>query len=409
MLRVIIQKFGGTSVATSEDRQKVVSRVLSAMDQGLSPVVVVSAMGRTGDPYATDTLISLARSIHPDTALREMDLLASCGEIISAVVMANTLKSAGIEAMVMTGGQAGIVTDASFTEARIRRVDPEHLLRHLEEGKVIVVAGFQGATETGDITTLGRGGSDTTAAALGVSLRAEMVEIYTDVDGIKTADPRIVPEARTKESMTYEEICQLANEGARVVHPRAVEIAMRGNVPIRIADYRGEGQGTVISHGYQPDGPWPQVRDTSVIAGVTHLRGLAQVRVSGPLDIPGAAAMYRALARAGVSVDLINASPEDHVFCVRDHQLEMTREVLGAEGFESRIRADCAKVSVVGAGMRGVPGVMATVTEALAREGIQILQTADSHLTISCLVDAASVDSAVRALHREFGLDASRQ
>ncbi len=406
-MRVIIQKFGGTSVARSEDRQLVVGRVLGAMEKGLSPVVVVSAMGRAGDPYATDTLISLARSVHPDTAPREIDLLASCGEIISAVVMVNTLKSAGIDAMVLSGGQAGIITDTRFTEARIVRVDPDHLTRHVGEGKVVVVAGFQGVTDAGDITTLGRGGSDTTAAALGVALRAEVVEIYTDVDGIKTADPSIVPEARTMESMTYEEICQLANEGARVVHPRAVEIAMRGNIPIRIADYRGEGGGTIITHGYQVDESWPQVRDTQVIAGVTHLKDLAQLVVPEHMSIPKSASMFRSLAQEGISVDLINASQDAHLFCVREEQADRALEVLRAEGLTTKARRGCSKVSIVGAGMRGVPGVMATVVEALAQAEIDILQTADSHLTISCLVDSASTDDAVRALHRAFGLGQS--
>jgi aspartate kinase len=400
-LRIIVQKFGGTSVATPERRQLVADRVAKAAADGFATVVVVSAMGRSGEPYATDTLIQLAHAACPETAPREMDLLLSCGEIISAVVMAGTLRARSLPAVAMTGGQAGIRTDGLFGDARILSVDPAPLLRRLREGNVVVVAGFQGLSEDGEVTTLGRGGSDTTAAALGGSLRAEVVEIYTDVDGVKTADPRIVPEARTLPVTTYDEIAQMAHYGAKVVHPRAVEIAMLASVPIRVKSTFDDTPGTLITFNLQAAGV---LFRQGVVTGVTHVPGLARVRV--PTE-PGSAfglTIFRALADAGVSVDMINVSPEMKAFCIDEAKAERAGALLRSLGFEPAIRTGCAKVSIVGAGMRGRPGVMATMAEALLRAQVEILQTADSHVTISALVMADEMERAVRALHEAFGL-----
>ncbi len=407
-MRIVVQKFGGTSVATPEAREAVVQRVLEALDRGVTPVVVVSAMGRAGDPYATDTLIGLARSVFPDTAPRELDLLISCGEIISAVVVANTLKRAGLQkVVVLTGGQAGIITDRRFGDAHVLRVEPDHLNRHLERGDIVVVAGFQGVAETGDITTLGRGGSDTTAAALGVALRAEAVEIFSDVDGVKTADPRIVPEARTLEVVSYEEVLQMAHEGAKVIHPRAVELAMRANLPLRVRNTFSSEPGTLITHGYEMDASRPAWRNGCAITGVTHQPGVAQVVVTPAVtDQAGAdVRIFRPLAEAGISVDLVTVSPDRKSFVVNEADGPRARQLLERHGFQVRLRPGCAKVSVVGTGMRGLPGVMAGVAEALHDAGVEILQTADSHMTISCLVKGEDAERAVRALHARFGLD----
>ncbi|MCL4424897.1 MAG: aspartate kinase [Firmicutes bacterium] len=403
-MRIIVQKFGGTSLVTPPARTKAVEHCRKALQQDALLVVVVSAMGRGGDPYATDTLISLARSVYPDTALREMDLLASCGELISAVIFTNTLKGFQIEALALSGGQAGIITDDNFGDAHILRVQPDHVLRHLNEGKVVVVAGFQGVTENGDITTLGRGGSDTTAVALGAALRAELVEVYTDVEGVKTADPRIVPEARTLEGATYDEITQLAYEGARVIHPRAVEIARRWNVPLRIKSTFSDHPGTLLS--YALEGNWPSLENGKVITGITNLPGLTQFRVRVPSEPEGVwpAKVFRWLGNAGVSLDMINVTPDLLVFVVAGEKAEKALHILKDMNLELQIRDECAKVSVVGSGMRGVPGVMARLAEALQAAGVPILQTSDSHLTISCLVDIRDMEKAVRALHQKFGL-----
>lgn len=405
-MRIVVQKFGGTSVATPELRAAVVRRVLEARERGLVPVVVVSAMGRAPEPYATDSLIALARAEYPDTAPRELDLLAACGEIIAAVVLANTFRRAGVEqVVVLTGGQAGIITDRNYGDARILRVEPQHLLRHLERGDLPIVAGFQGMAETGDVTTLGRGGSDTTAAALGVALRAEEVEIYTDVDGVKTADPRLVPEARTLQRVTYEEVLQMATEGAQVIHPRAVELAQRANLPLRVRSTLGEGAGTLIAHGYESDAV-RAARDGPLVTGVTMRPGVAQITVH-PAGVQAEGAdlrVFRPLAEAGISVDMINVFPDRKSFIVAEGDGERAAQALERQGFRVTLRRGCAKVSVIGAGMRGVPGVMARVVEALHDAGVEILQTADSHLTISCLVPGAAGERAVRALHARFGL-----
>jgi aspartate kinase len=405
-MRIIVQKFGGTSVATPEDRTHVVRRVQQAAADGYAPVVVVSAMGRQGAPYATDTLIQLANAACSDLAPREMDLLLSCGEIISSVVMAGCLKAKGIPAIVLTGGQAGIVTDDTFGSAAIVKIDSSRVVQRLEEGFVVVVAGFQGRTKKGEITTIGRGGSDTTAAALAGALRAEMLEIYTDVDGVKTADPRLVPAARTLTVTTYDEIAQLAHYGAKVVHPRAVEIAMQHRVPLRIKSTFSNGPGTLITYGWESAGTaFSELYVDRPVTGVTHVLGLAQVQI----DLPNrrrSLEIFRSLADAGVSVDLINVSPRSVTFCVEERKAERAEKLLRDLGAAPQIRQGCAKVSVVGAAMRGRPGVMAAVVEGLSNAGVEILQTADSHVTISCLVEGSQLRTAVQALHDAFSLGA---
>jgi aspartate kinase len=405
-VRMIVQKFGGTSLADDARREAVADRVVAARRGGLTPVVVVSAMGRDGDPYATDTLLGMARSVYPNLPPREIDLLISVGEVISAVLVSAHLRRRGEPAVVLTGAQAGVITDRNFGNARILRVEPDHLRRHVERGDLCVVAGFQGMSESGDITTLGRGGSDTTAAALGVALRAELVEIYTDVEGVKTADPRIVPEARTLRVVSYEEIFQMAHQGAKVVHPRAVELAMRANVPLRVRSAFADDDGTLITHNFETSDGWAAFAAGRVVTGVTHVPDVALVAVTdGGREPP--VRVFRPLADAGISVDLINVSAERQSFIVLLEEAEKTRRILEAEGFHVQVRRDCAKVSIVGAGMRGLPGVMAAVSEALAQAGVEILQTADSHVTISCLVDRADMERAVQALHRKFGLERS--
>jgi len=405
-VRIIVQKFGGSSLATVAYREMVSARVLRAIEQGMTPVVVVSAMGRSGAPYATDTLLAMAKEAYPDPQPREIDLLMSCGEIISSVVMAGTLRKRGLPAVVLTGGQAGIVTDNRFGDARILRVQPDHLRRHIDRGDLCVVAGFQGLSETGDVTTLGRGGSDTTAAALAVALRAELLEIFTDVDGVKTADPAIVPEARTLRMVSYEEIFQLAHQGARVVHPRAVELAMRGNVPVRVRSTFAdptEDQGTLITHAYEVSGEWPEAG--RVVIGVAQTPKLVLCSVDDTGGGQDAVRIFAGLADAGIAVDLINVSPDRCRFVVSEDHAAQAQRILKEQGFAVQLRPDCAKVAVVGTGMRGLPGVMALVAQALEQEGIAILQTADSHVTISCLVSSQEMERAVQALHRKFALD----
>jgi aspartate kinase len=404
-MRIVVQKFGGTSVASPETRELVVGKIAKAQEQGFQSVVVVSAMGRKGDRYATDTLIDLAHGAYKTVNCRELDLMMCCGEIISAVVMAGTLQAAGIDAVVLTGGQAGIMTDSNYSSARILKIDPSRIHSLLKLGKTPVVCGFQGMTADGELTTLGRGGSDTTAAALGAALNARMVEIYTDVDGIMTADPRIVDNARILDVISYSEVCQLAHQGAKVIHPRAVEIAMQKSIPLIVKSTFSDMPGTLIANIGKEDGSGALVEDR-IAAGVTSLLNIAQIRVKLPVSASQEAGftVFKSMSDNKISVDLINVFPDQIMFTVGQEMMEKAAETLRTLGFEVDIVPGCAKVSVVGGGMREVPGVMASFVEALAINGISILQTVDSNASISVLVRQESATQAVQALHQQFGL-----
>lgn len=402
---IIVQKFGGTSVATPECRELVVAKIKTAHDKGFNPVVVVSAMGRKGESYATDTLIDLARTAYKDIASRELDQILYCGEMISAVIMTGTLQAAGLDAIMLTGGQAGIITDNNFTNARILKVDPSRILSLLRMGKIPVVCGFQGATIDYEFTTLGRGGSDTTAAALGSALDAEMIEIYTDVDGIMTADPRIVSTAKILDCISYGEVCQLAHQGAKVIHPRAVEIAMQKNIPLLVKSTFSDEPGTLITNIVPEDTTESNVNDR-VATGVTYLANIAQIKVNLHDSLNNIASfnIFKSMANNGISVDLINVHPGQIMFTVAEEVADKAAAQLREFGCDVQTTLDCAKVSVVGGGINGVPGVMASFIEALSINNIPILQTVDSHTSISVLIKKSFVHLAVTALHEKFNL-----
>ncbi|WP_027363781.1 aspartate kinase [Desulfotruncus alcoholivorax] len=406
-MKFVVLKFGGTSLVDVDLRERAANKVIAAKEEGHMPVVVVSAIGRKGDPYATDTLINLVSQSYRELPNREMDLLMSCGEIISGIIMVATLQSMGHPAVFLTGAQAGIITDNKFSEARILKVQPQKLTKFAQEGYIVVVAGFQGVTEDGDITTLGRGGSDTTAAALGVALNAVCVDIYTDVEGIMTADPRIVKEAKALDVITYDEICHLAHEGAKVVHPRAVEIAMQKGIPLRVRSTFTDSPGTLVTtSGEAYKGTIDITRDR-IITGITYISGIAQFKVSIETGIEGLKQqrrVFRALALAGISIDFINLLSEFVLFTVKDDLADKTVKVLENTGYVPEMITGCAKVSAVGAGMSGVPGVIADIVEALTKEDIQILQCNDSHTTVWVLVRREDMEKAVIALHRQFKL-----
>lgn len=402
--KTIVQKFGGTSVATVESREIVTQHVIQAWEAGYQPVVVVSAMGRQGDPYATDTLKRLVEEAGGPPDERELDLLLSCGEVISAVVLAQHLKAKGFAAVALTGSQAGIITNDRFGNAGVVTVKPDRVRRELAEGKIVLVTGFQGATPDGDITTLGRGGSDTTAAILGVALNAEVIEIYTDVDGIKTADPRIVPDAVTLERITYSEAMELAHLGAQVVHPHAVEVSMAGKVPLKIRGTGSASPGTLISSSAL-DSPEMLLRIGRPVTGIAHVanRVYVQLREKDARN-HGYLAVFDALGEAGVSVDMVHLSKQHATFIVGGNQAAETEAILSQLEVESSIQSGFAKVSAVGAGMHGLPGVVARVLRALSKADITIHETADSHANISVLVKQDDMITAVTALHQEFAL-----
>ncbi len=406
-MKIIVQKFGGTSVACEESRVAVKDKVQQAIRKGFSPVVVVSAMGRKGAPYATDTLIGVLKEANLSVNVREMDAMMCCGEIISACVMAATLQKFGINAMALTGGQAGIITDSQFGAARIKNINCSNLMHLLESGIVPVVCGFQGMTENNlKFTTLGRGGSDTSAAALGAALKADFVEIYTDVEGIMTADPRIVKEANILQTISYAEVCQMAHNGAKVIHPRAVEICMSSNTPMYVKSTFSDAPGTLITsdrHG-NCRGAEVDVHD-NYASGVANINDLAQFRIQlNPKDLAAGRNLFEDLAEAGISVGCLNLSEKEAMFAVFTPDVEHTRKVLDETDFEYEVNEGCAKVSVVGSAMRGVPGIMANFVAALAAKNIQILQTVDSDTTISAIIKEECLVDAVTALHKAFKL-----
>ncbi|MDR3599664.1 MAG: aspartate kinase [Desulfosporosinus sp.] len=406
-MRILVQKFGGTSVATADRRAQVTTKVSEAVQSGFSPVIVVSAIGRSGDPYATDTFLSMVKEIYPDLPKRELDLLMSCGEVISGTILVSTLNSLGFEGILFTGGQAGIITDKEFGDARIVRVEPNAILEQLAKGKIVVVAGFQGMTEDGQITTLGRGGSDTTASALGVALEAEAIDIYTDVEGIMTADPRIVEDARTIDNVTYNEICQLAYLGAKVIHPRAVEIAMQRNIPLRIKSTFSDALGTLVTNMHPDRGVGTDITTDRIVTGIAHTPNVTQLRVlTGDFQDKQLTdkRIFKAMALADISVDFISVQPEAVLYTVRDEVASKAVKILQNMGFEPAAVSSCAKVSVVGAGIAGVPGVMADIVEALSDAAVTILQSADSHTTIWVLVHKEDMVTAVKTLHQKFRL-----
>ena len=406
-MRIVVQKFGGTSVSTAENRRLAAEKISHAIEEGFRPVVVISAMGRNGQPYATDTLIGVARETHSLLSRRELDMMMGCGEIISAVVMASTLQNWGLDAVVLTGGQAGIITDNQFGNARILKVDPSRVRAELAAGKIPVVCGFQGVSAEGDLTTLGRGGSDTTASALGAALPAETIEIYTDVDGIMTADPRLVPHAHILDRISYAEVSQLAHQGAKVIHPRAVEFAMQKNIPLVVKSTFSNAPGTLITTSAQVEETCDTGISDRVATGVTYVKKISQITVeltagSKHADNSG---IFKILAGSGINVDLINILPRQVLFTVQEDDDAETRQRLLDAGYQLTVLPNCAKVSVVGGGMGDVPGVMAGFVEALAAKGIPLLQTVDSQTSISALIDGKYLEIAVSALHSQFNLD----
>ncbi|MTI82263.1 MAG: aspartate kinase [Firmicutes bacterium] len=405
-MRFLIQKFGGTSLTTPEFRKEVAAKIVAAQNQGLSPVVVVSAIGRGGAPYATDTLISVAKQVNRDVPPRELDLLISCGEVISGVVLVNTLLDMGCQSVFLTGAQAGIITDENYNDARILRVEPEKIMKYAEEGKIVVVAGFQGVTETGEVTTLGRGGSDTTAAALGVALDAECIDIYTDVEGVMTADPRVVDEAKILDKVTYNEICQLAHEGAKVIHPRAVEIAMQKNIPMRVKCTFSNSPGTLVTNHGEVFGGTIDITMDRTITGITHVADITQITIAlNDVNIEKPhLKIFRSMALAGISVDFWNVNTQYISFTVKDSVANKAQQILENLGITPTLRSGCAKVAAVGAGMTGVPGVMASVVGSLSKENVEILQSSDSHTTIWILVKEEDIKKAVVSLHSQFML-----
>lgn len=402
-MKIIVQKFGGTSVRDEGSRSHAKRHIKKAISEGYKVVAVVSAMGRAGEPYATDTLLSLAGGTESKLTKREQDLMLSVGETISSIVFTNMLLQHDIKATAFTGAQAGFHTNGDHTNAKIMEMKCGRLLKELETNDVVVVAGFQGAAKTGDVTTIGRGGSDTSAAALGAALSAEWVDIFTDVEGIMTADPRIAEHARPLSVVTYNEVCNMAYQGAKVIHPRAVEIAMQAKVPIRIRSTYTDGVGTLVTNVTKGT-KGSDIRER-LVTGIAHVSKITQIKVKAKKDQYNLQSeVFKAMAKASISVDFINISPNAVVYTVTEEMTERAIDTLMNMGYEPFVERNCAKVSVVGGGINGVPGVASKIVTALSEKGIGILQSADSHTTIWVLVKAEDLVEAVNSLHDAFHL-----
>lgn len=402
-MKIIIQKFGGTSLKDDDGRKQAIKHIRTAVLNDYKVVVVVSAMGRRGDPYATDSLLDLIfanKAIRSTFSKREVDLLMSCGEIISAVVMSSLLHEQKLQSVVLTGAHAGIITNNDYGNARILDVKAERIIAAFHHVDIVIVPGFQGVTIDNEVTTLGRGGSDTSAAALGAALNAQYVDIFTDVEGIMTADPSIVDSAKSIKTLTYHEVCNLAYQGAKVIHPRAVEIAKQAKVPIRIRSTFSQSEGTIVIAQHDR-----KIND-QVVTGITYVKNLSQIKISDStysrhLQFE----IFKAMAENEISVDFINISPNAVSFTVSDEVIDKAIQVIRELGFEPKVETECAKVAAVGAGMTGVPGVAAKIVMALTNNGIEILQSADSHTTIWVLVKQKDLTQAVNALHETFQLN----
>lgn len=408
-----MQKYGGSSVADAERIKRVAERIVAARKAGNDVCVVVSAMGDT-----TDELIDLAHQVSPLPPGREFDMLLTAGERISMALLAMAIHNLGYEARSYTGSQAGVITTSSHGKARIIDVTPGRLRGALDEGAITIVAGFQGvAQDTKDITTLGRGGSDTTAVALAAALKADVCEIYTDVDGVYSADPRIVPNAAKIEQITYEEMLELAACGAKILHLRSVEYARRFSVPIHVRSSYSTNAGTMVS-GSMEDLPVEQ----ALITGVAHDRSEAKITIVSVPDEPGeAAAIFRAVADAEINIDMIvqNVSTESSGRTDISFTLPKTdgagamaalQKIQERVGFKGLLYDDhIGKVSLVGAGMRSHPGVTATFCEALARAGVNIEIISTSEIRISVVCRDTELDNAVRAVHDAFELGSGEE
>jgi aspartate kinase len=401
---LIVQKYGGTSVGNPERIKNVARRVVRTREEGHDVVVVLSAM--SGE---TDKLISLAGQVSDNPDPREMDMLVSTGERVTIALLAMAIQTLGHKAQSFTGRQAGIISDSVHTKARIEKITGERLKSALKEGKIAVVAGFQGITEKDDVSTLGRGGSDLSAVAVAAALNADVCDIYTDVDGVYTTDPNMVPQARKLDKISYDEMLELASLGAKVLQTRSVEFAKKYNVPVRVLSSFNDNPGTLVT---KEDSDMEKV----VVSGVAYDKNQVKVTVQGVPDKPGVAAkIFNTISDNNVVVDMIiqnmgEAGLTDMSFTVPKTDAkkiaEVMKKIVAEIGAKSvNVKEDIAKISIVGVGMRSHSGVAAQMFSSLAKEGINIMMISTSEIKISCVIDAKYTELAVRVLHESFEMD----
>jgi len=405
-LSLIVMKFGGSSVGTTERMRRVAERIVDAKRQGNRVVVVVSAMGDT-----TDDLIDKARELTDEPSAREMDMLLTTGEQISVALLSMAIQHLGERAVSLTGWQAGIRTEPVHGKARITGIDPARIYRELDADNAVIVAGFQGMTEDGEITTLGRGGSDTTAVALAAAIQADRCEIYTDVDGVYSTDPRIVKNARKLSSISYDEMLELAHLGAAVLHPRAVEYAKHHRVHLVVRSSFTNNEGTLVKEE-------AEMEQGVVVRGIAYDKNVTRISIMGVEDVPGVLAnVFGALAAEGIDVDIIVQSyvqngKADFSFTVssndRPQAMKVIENVRSAVPYrEAGYEDGLVKVSIVGAGMVSNPGVAARMFDVISKQGVSIKMVSTSEIKVSCVIEAEPLQRVVRALHTAYGLDTS--
>ncbi|GIO65356.1 aspartate kinase [Paenibacillus cookii] len=407
-MSLYVMKFGGSSVGDTERMKRVAKRIVEKQDEGHQCVVVVSAMGDT-----TDDLIDQAKLLNPNPPAREMDMLMTTGEQISIALLSMAIHDLGRSAVSLTGWQAGFRTEPVHGKARITDISPERVMSALNENHIVIVAGFQGMTEDGEITTLGRGGSDTTAVALAAAIKADVCEIYTDVDGIYSTDPRIVKCARKLAEISYDEMLELANLGAAVLHPRAVEYAKHHNVQLVVRSSFNYNEGTAVKEE-------TSVEQGVVVSGIAYDKNVARISILGVEDVPGVLAqVFGALAEAQINVDIIVQSgvqdgKADFSFTTSLAECDLALEVI--QGLRSKLpyrdvtsERDLVKVSIVGAGMISHPGVAAQMFDVISQQGVSIKMVSTSEIKTSCVIENGNLEQVVRALHTAYNLDTDAQ
>lgn len=396
--KIAVLKFGGSSLKTEIQRKLIVNRIISVKKSGYSVVVVLSAMGRFPDPYSTDTLIDFLKKACSEVEPMEKDLVMSSGEIFTCILIGNLLRESKQKIKIFTGFQAGIITDDNFTDATILSMDTEKLRKAFDDDYIAIVAGFQGMSINMNITTLGRGGSDTTATALGASLNASLVEIFTDVDGVMTADPKTYDKPKIIRELTYQEMGEMANEGAKVLHSRCVDLSKNYNVPLWVKGSFSNDRGSLVSSEI------PQRKN--VVTGIIHKTGIHEFILDYSVNkTESPSKLFKELANESVSLDLINLCYETIYFTVEDEQTDKVEKKLCRLKIPFKRIDGLAKVSCVGTGMKGTPGVMARIYSALRKGNIRILRNVDSYINISCLIEEKDLFQAIFSLHAEFGLD----
>jgi len=405
-LTLVVMKFGGSSVGDAERMKRVAQRIVEKKQEGHQVVVVVSAMGDT-----TDDLIDLAKQITDRPSAREMDMLLTTGEQVSVALLSMAVQQLGVYAVSYTGWQVGMITDDNHGKARIKDIKPKRILESLQQDHVVIVAGFQGMTEEGQITTLGRGGSDTTAVALAAAIKADLCEIYTDVDGVYSTDPRIVKHARKLDAISYDEMLELANLGAAVLHPRAVEYAKQYNVNLVVRSSFNHNEGTLVKEE-------AAMEQGIVVRGIAYDKNVARISIQGVQDVPGILAkVFTALANANIDVDIIVQSgvyngTADFSFTVSLDDVDRAKSVI--EGIRDQVpyreitsETNLVKVSIVGAGMVSNPGVAAKMFEVISQQGVNIKMVSTSEIKVSCVIDVAHLTEVILALHSAYGLDSN--